>query len=173
MFYVEILIAAAAVFVLGALWYGKLFSKYWQSQTGITDEQASKNLALTHGLSFLAMLALGYYIQSNSGLHYAFSDPGPTITHGPYHVLFQVVPCVLLILVINYLYQKRSIGLFLVDAGYYISVILITAGIISALTLYDNTQSEEDYLNKKIETYEKRLKSSQDALDAFKERETE
>lgn len=173
MFYVEILIAALAAFALGVVWYMFLFGKYWQSQTGITDEQAAKNVGLTHGLSFVAMLALGYFIQKNGGSHYAFSDPGPTFTHGPAHMLFYVVPWVVIILAINYLYQKRSIGLFLVDVGYYVSIILVTAGLISALTLYDNTLSEEEFLKGEVEKYEGRYNKYKEALDVYQSKQGE
>ncbi len=48
--YLEPIIGGIAAFTLGFLWYSALFGKVWQAETGITDEEAQKNLALTHGL---------------------------------------------------------------------------------------------------------------------------
>jgi len=166
MFYVEILIAALAAFALGALWYTVLFGKYWQKQTGITDEQASKGVLLTHGLSFVAMLAYGYLIQDRWGAHYA---DDPTFTHGMAHAAMTGLMFVIPLFAINYLYQKRSIGLFLVDMGYYVSVLIIVSGLISMINIYEpgpSSYSAEE-LKESIEWAEGYLKGKKEALDAL------
>ena len=43
MAHLEILIGAAAAFMLGFLWYTALFGKAWQAETGISDEDAQKD----------------------------------------------------------------------------------------------------------------------------------
>jgi len=164
MFYVEILIAAAAAFALGALWYTVLFGKYWQSQTGITDEQASKGVAITHGLSFLAMAAYAFMVQKFWGGH--FNDD-PTLSHGAYHAARYSMMFVIPFLVINYCYQKRSIGLFFVDLAYYFGIAVLMSAIISALTLWESPVETIEDVQGSIERLNGYLKEAQDKLDAL------
>ncbi len=161
--YVEILIATVAAFALGALWYTALFGKYWQSQTGITAEQASKGVALTHGLSFVAMLAYAYMVQTFWGSH--FNDD-PTFSHGAYHAARYGMMFVIPIVAINYLYQKRSLGLFLMDVAYYFGIVVLMSAIISVLTLWEPGAEvlSADELKESIEWAEGYLKEKQEAL---------
>ncbi len=165
MFYVEILIAAVAAFALGALWYTVIFGKYWQSQTGITDEQASKGVFITHGVSFIAMLAYGYLVQDKWGGHFA-SDP--TITHGMAHAALTGLMFVIPLFAINYAYQKRSIGLFLVDTAYYVIVLVLISGLIALINLYEPPPVSAEDLQESIDWASGYLQKKQDALDALK-----
>ncbi len=158
--YLEILIAALAAFAIGAIWYTVLFGKYWQSQTGVTDEMARKNPALTHGLAFAAMLILGYFIQSFWGAHY---NEDPRFMHGFAHAamlgsIFAFPP-----MIINYAYQRRSIGLFLIDAAYIFLVMVVISGVISALTLYETPEV--------IPSLEEAQEAVNKATDALKEKQ--
>ncbi len=58
-----VLLGAVAGFVLGALWYGPLFSKPWMAAVGITKEDAKKtNMLMLMGGSFVTYLVLGTII---------------------------------------------------------------------------------------------------------------
>jgi len=132
MAYLELFIAALAAFLLGFAWYTALFGKAWQAETGITDEQAQSNMALTHGIAFLMMIVLAYAINFIIGLH-AVEDQ--TFVHGAFHggmsALMYAIPAV----TIHYAYQKKSLKLWLIDASYIALFMALMGGVLAALKL--------------------------------------
>ncbi len=132
MAYLEILIAAIAAFALGFAWYTALFGKAWQAETGITDDQAKSGVAMTHGLSFLMMAVLAYGLNGFIGYH----EPAEqTFTHGAFHGLQLGSMFGLPAVAINYLYQKKSLKLFLIDGGYLVAFMALIGGVLAALKL--------------------------------------
>ena len=123
-----VLVSALAFWALGALWYSPvLFSKRWQKEVGFKEEDVTgSNMAVVFGGSFLLMLfmvwALNFVINSHkpedvslgTGLHY-----------GAFMGFFFSM----LTMGINYLYQRRSIVLWLID-GIYVVLGLSIAGMI-------------------------------------------
>ena len=165
--YLEILIAAIAAFTLGAAWYTVLFGKYWKRQTGVTDEMARKNLALTHGLALLAMLAYAYCVQTFWGAHF---NEDPTFSHGAYHAARYGMMFALPAMIINYAYQKRSLGLFLVDAAYIMAIVVLMSALISKITLWQPAAEmfTPEELRESIEWGQDYIQKKQDALDALR-----
>ena len=123
-----VLTGTLALWGLGALWYSPLlFGKIWQKEVGFKEEEITKvNMLMVFGLSFLAMLfmvwALNFVINSHKpeevsmlrGLHYgAFTG-----------FFFSMMT-----MGINYLYQRRSLKLWLMD-GFYMILGLGMAGMI-------------------------------------------
>ncbi len=130
MTFLEPILGALAAFALGALWYTALFGKAWQAETGVTDEQAQKGLVMTYALSFLMMVVLSFAVNYIVNMH----DPAEqTFMHGGFHgmmaALFYAVPAT----AINYLYQKKSLKLFLIDAGYLVALMGISGAVMAVL----------------------------------------
>jgi len=132
MAYLEPVIAAVAAFLLGFLWYTALFGKAWQAETGITDEQAGKGIALTHGLAFLMMCVIAYFINMIIGFHPAEEQ---TLSHGALHVLMAALSYCIPAVAIHYLYQKKSMKLFLIDASYIAIFCAVMGAVMGALNL--------------------------------------
>ncbi len=130
--YLEIPIAALAAFLLGFAWYTVLFGKIWQAETGITDEEAQKNLALTHGLAFVMMCVIAFGINFIVNLH---EPEEQTFVHGAFHGWLSAMIYALPIMAINYLYQKKSLKLFIIDAGYAVAFFALMGGILGVLSL--------------------------------------
>jgi len=123
-----VLAGTLALWVLGALWYSPvLFGKIWQKEVEFKEEKVTKgNMTMVFGLSFLLMIfmvwALNFVINSHKpedvsmlkGLHYgAFTG-----------FFFSMMT-----MGINYLYQRRSVTLWLID-GFYMVIGLGIAGMI-------------------------------------------
>lgn len=130
--YLEPIIGAVGAFMLGFLWYTTLFGKAWQGETGITDEEAQKDVARTHGLAFLMMVIMSFAVNMIIGYH----DPAEqTFLHGGFHGmqagLFYAAPAI----AINYLYQRKSLKLYLIDASYLILLLGLSGGIMGFLKL--------------------------------------
>jgi len=132
MAHLEVFIGAAAAFLLGFLWYTALFGKMWQAETGLSDEEAQSNMALTHGLAFLMMCVMSFQINFIVNLHELAEQ---TFAHGAFHGLlsaaFLAVPAV----AIHYLYQKKSLKLFLIDASFILIFCAVSGGVMAALKL--------------------------------------
>lgn len=137
MLYVEILIAAAVAFLLGFLWYTALFGKIWQEETGITDEQARSGIGLTHGLAFLMMVVIAWGLSKWSYYHPAEDQ---NLLHGMFHGSMTGLKYALPAVAINYLYQKKSLKLFLIDGAYIVLVFAVTSGVQYALKLYEHVE---------------------------------
>lgn len=132
MAYLELLIAALAAFMLGFAWYTVLFGKAWQTEAGITDEQAKDGIAITHGVAFLMMVVLAYAINIIIGFH---KPEEQTFSHGALHgfmaAAFYAIPA----MVIHYMYQKKSFKLMAIDGGYLAAFMALMGGILAALKL--------------------------------------
>ncbi len=123
-----VLVSAVAFWVLGALWYSPvLFGKRWQKAVGLSEEELKKaNMAVIFGTSFLIMLfmvwALNFVINSHKA-----EDVG--LGQGLHYGLFTGFFFAMLTMGINYLYQRRSFVLWLID-GIYVVLGLGIAGMI-------------------------------------------
>ena len=132
MAYLEPLIGALAAFLLGFGWYTALFGKAWQAETGLTAEDAGKNVAVTHGLSFLMMALIAFGINYVINFHEVAEQ---TFAHGAFHG-FQIAAMYCLPAVtINYLYQRKSLKLWLIDIGYLLAFSALAGGVMAALKL--------------------------------------
>jgi hypothetical protein len=109
-----VLTAALASFVLGGLWYSPmLFGKAWQRETGLSDEKlAGGNMALIFGVAFVLSLAAAFVFAM-------FLGPRPPLAlglgAGASAGLFWVSSS----FGINYLFERKSLKLFLINAGYH------------------------------------------------------
>lgn len=132
MAYVEIIIAALAAFMLGFVWYSFIFGKAWQAKTGITDEEAQSNMLMTHGLALLMMVVISYAINYIINLHPVEDQ---TFTHGAFHGLLSCILYAAPLVVIHYLYQKKSFKLMAIDIGYALLFFTVIGGVLAALKL--------------------------------------
>jgi len=159
--YVEVLIAALAAFMLGFLWYSALFGKIWQAETGITAEQAQSGMGITHGTSFLMMLIIAYFTHFFWGNHMH----GGTIGHGVFHSVMTAVMYAVPLMIINYLYQKKSLKLMLIDGGYAIAFFAVIGAVFVILPLYETPPMTLEEAKQTLESAQEYLKASQEAVD--------
>jgi Protein of unknown function (DUF1761) len=110
-----ILIAAAAGFLVGGLWYGPLFGKAWMNENGFTEEELKRaNMLKIYGLTFafsvLSAVFLGHLL--------AFFDTTPrsTMMISTGIALGYIVPAI----GTNYLFARKTGKLFAIDAGYWV-----------------------------------------------------
>ena len=110
-----VLAGAAAFFVVGALWYGVIFGKAWQRAAGMSDEAVqSGNMAVIFGLTFLFEVLIAMVLWHLI----ARTNPAP-------HVVMMMslgfaggimIPAI----GINYLYLRKTLTHFLIDAGHFL-----------------------------------------------------
>jgi hypothetical protein len=110
-----VLAGAAAFFAVGALWYGVIFAKPWQRAAGLSNSQLrSGNMGVIFGLAFafevLVAMVLWHLI--------ARTDPAPHV------VMMMAVGFAVGVMIpaigINYLFLRKTLGLFLIDAAHFL-----------------------------------------------------
>lgn len=108
------IVAAILAFALGGLWYAPfLFGKTWQREAGVSDEQiAGTNMGATFGIAFVWAL-LGAIVFAL----FLGPEPGPVMATGAGFMagLFWVAGS----FGINYQFEQRSMGLWLINGGYH------------------------------------------------------
>lgn len=113
--WLAVLLGALAFFLVGAIWYGVLFSKAWQKAVGMSDEKIqSGNMALIFGLTFLAELVISLTLWHGIARSGA-SDRAVMMMAVGFGATI-MVPAI----GINYLYLRKTLAHFLIDAGHFI-----------------------------------------------------
>jgi len=112
--YLAVVVAAISNFILGGLWYSPaLFGKVWQREAGLSDEQLrGANRVRIFSLSFIlclvAAIAFSMVITPEASFFMAFHS-------GVGVGLFWVATS----FGVNYLFELKSLKLWLINAGYH------------------------------------------------------
>lgn len=127
--WIAIVVAAAASFLLGGLWYSPLlFARSWQREAGITDEQLKNaNMGKIFGLAFVLCLLAAWMFAT-------FLGPRPSLALGFGAGFSAGLFWVAASFGINYLFERRSFKLFLINGGYHTVQFTLIGGIISLLS---------------------------------------
>ena len=118
--------AAVATFVLGGIWYGPLFGRTWMRQSGVTEEQArSGSKAVIFGgslvLQLVAAASLAMFIGPSASFGFAvFAGGAAGLTW------------VATALGVTYLFERRPLGHWAVNAGYQVLAFLLMGAILGA-----------------------------------------
>ena len=127
--WLAVVVATLAFFAVGAIWYTALFGRIWQREVGLSDEQLAggRNMMLVMGTCFV----LEFIVCLTVGHMFDFLEPSDRakmmITLGL--ALGVMAPAV----GINYLYQRKSLTLFLVDAGHFLAGMAAVGAVFVAL----------------------------------------
>lgn len=120
-----IVVAAVSAFALGALWYSPLlFAVRWMKETGITEESArDSNMTKLFGVSFLLSFVASFFLGMFIG-----ADAGGGL--GALAGFMAGLGWVFTFLGIIYLFEKRSLALFLINSLYCVAALTIMGFII-------------------------------------------
>ncbi len=123
--YLAVLVAALSSFLIGYLWYAPFsFAKIWMKEAGLSVEKLKQgNVAMTFGLSFILSLIICFnlaaFLGTNAGLAWG-------ITAGALAGIGWAAAS----LGVLYLFERRSLKLFLINAGYLAVSYMVAGGII-------------------------------------------
>lgn len=125
--WLAVLAAAASSFLLGGVWYSALFARPWQAAAGLSDADIkSGNKALIFGGSFvLALIASASFA--------VFLGPNVDATTGALYGLTAGLCWVAASFGINYLFERKSLALFLINGGYHTLQFTLIGLILGAL----------------------------------------
>jgi uncharacterized protein DUF1761 len=123
--WIAVVVATIAAFLLGGAWYSKkMFGTKWMQEIGLTEESIDQtHMARTFGtsfvLQFIAATALAVFLGSDSswtsGLH-----------SGALIGLLWIATAY----GVTYLFEQRSMRLFLINAGYCVVLFSIMGAIL-------------------------------------------
>lgn len=129
--YLAVVIAAAASFMFGGLWYG-LLGKYWLAAIGKTEAEIKE----TSSVAPMLIAALGQLVMAFV-LAGAIGHLGPgnvTVKNGLISALFLWAGFVATTLTVNYSFQMEKRSLLAIDLGHWLGVLLIQGAIIGYLS---------------------------------------
>ena len=123
-----VLLCGISSMLLGAIWYAPpLFGRRWQRLAGLSDERiAQGNMAAIYGLAFLLSLAAAWMFAVFLGREMTLAA---SVGAGAAAGIFWVAAS----FGINYLFERRSLTLWLINGGYH-AVQFTLFGLILGLT---------------------------------------
>jgi len=125
--WLAVILAAVSAFALGFVWYSLLFSKRWSKENGFTEESMKEaNPLKTFGLSFLLMLLTAFVLA-------LFLGRGAGIHHGINIGFHAGLGFSMTILGVTYLFERKSLALFLINGGYAIISLTLMGLIIGVM----------------------------------------
>jgi hypothetical protein len=113
--YLAILAAATSAFVLGGIWYAPgVFGRAWMQECGFTEEALKKmgGLGRIFGVSFVLELLMAFNLA-------AFIGPKASLAFGTFAGAAAGFGWVALSYGVTYLFERRSLRMFFINAGYH------------------------------------------------------
>lgn len=124
--WLAVVLAALASFPIGFLWYGPLFGKAWAAEVGMTDEKAkSGNPAIVFGGAFVLAL-----IQASTFAMFL------GVTTNPAAALYGLCAGLCWVgaaFAVQYLFERKSMRLAAINAGYNAAAFTAIGAIIGAM----------------------------------------
>lgn len=112
--WLAVIVATVCAFLVGFLWYSILFAKTWQKEIKLSDQDMkSANMPMIFGsaflLNFVAAIVLAMFLGRHAG-----------IVMGLTASLLVAIAWIGTALGTNYLFARKSLKLFFIDAGYFV-----------------------------------------------------
>ncbi len=123
------LVAALSAFVLGGVWYGPVFGSRWQVLVGLKDEDLAQG---THPAKIFAAAFLLTLVQAVILSALIPAEAGVKV--GVIYALLAGLGFVVTAFGINYLFSRRPMGLYAIDAGYNLLQFVLMGAIIGAMS---------------------------------------
>lgn len=125
--YWAVLVAAVASFIVGGLWYSPIaLHRAWMHAAGVTEAQLqSGNTGLIFGVAFVLQLLAAFVLAM-------FLGPTADLAFGTTAGLMVGVAWVATAFGVVYLFERRPLGLFWINAGYQIVVYTMMGAILGS-----------------------------------------
>jgi hypothetical protein len=112
--YLAVIVAALSAFVIGGLWYSVIFGKAWMVENGFDDEKLkNSNMAMIFGGSFFLSLIISFILA-------LFLGPERDAIFGASAGFMAGLFWVATAMGITYLFERKSLKLFFINAGYHV-----------------------------------------------------
>ena len=124
--YLGALVTAIGAFLVGGIWYSPiLFARPWMRANGLADADLQKGDA---GRVFAGAFALS--LVGNVNLAFFLADGTPSLGWGIAAGALAGVGWVATSLGVTYLFERRPLKLYLIDAGYHVVTFMMSGAIL-------------------------------------------
>lgn len=124
--WLSILAASLSAFVIGGIWYGPLFGKAWMAASGKSeDELQQRNMVQVFTVSLLLILIAAINLEM-------FIGSEGTLAYGIFAGLLAGTGWVATFMGVIYLFEQRSLKLWLINAGYSVIALTLMGSILGA-----------------------------------------
>ena len=125
--WLAVFVAAISSFVLGGIWYSKaLFGQAWVRACGFNEEELQQaNMGRTFGVAFLLALFAAFNLAM-------FIGPEADVAFGGLAGFFAGIGWVTTMIGIHYLFERRTLAHFLINAGYSVAALTVMGVILGA-----------------------------------------
>jgi len=133
--YIAVVLAAAASFLFGGVWYG-ILSKPWLAATGKTEEEIKikskgrRGMAAPLAITAVCQLVMAYML---AGIIGHLGADQVTFFNGVISAFFIWLGFVATTLIVNHAFQGVSRQLTLIDGGHWLGVLLIQGTVIGLI----------------------------------------
>ncbi len=112
--YWAVIVSALTAFVIGGLWYSLLFEKSWMKENNFDEEALKKgNMGKIFGGAFIFSLIISFVLA-------LFLGPDRNAMIGASAGFMAGLFWVAAAMGITYLFERKSLKLFLINAGYHV-----------------------------------------------------
>lgn len=131
--HLAVVLAAAASFVFGGIWYGLLASQ-WMAAANVSPESMKRtdgrSVFAPYAVAFLAQLVMAYMLAGTIG---HLGTGHVTLRNGLISGAFVWAGFVITSLIVNHAFQGHKKMLTVIDGGHWLGVLLIQGAIIGWL----------------------------------------
>ncbi len=131
-----VLLAAAASFVFGGIWYGVL-SKQWMAAAGLTESDVKGSggpSPLPFIITFLAQIIMAWML-AGIVLHLSRSGIAANVRSGMISAFFIWLGFMATTIVVNHQFQMQKATLTLIDTGHWLGVMLIQGAVLGSFAI--------------------------------------
>jgi hypothetical protein len=123
--FAAIFVAALMSFAIGGLWYSPLlFARAWMKEAGLTEQQTKEApMGRIFGLAAVASLVMAFNLA-------AFIGPKASLGFGLFAGAAAAIGWVATSLGVIYLFEQRSLKLWLINSGYQVIAYTLMGGLI-------------------------------------------
>ncbi len=125
--WLAVIVAALSSFFLGSLWYSKiLFGNAWMKACGFSEEELQDaNMGKIFGTAFVLMLFAAFNLAM-------FIGPEADTAFGATAGFFAGIGWVATMIGVHYLFERKTLAHFLINAGYSTIALTVMGAILGA-----------------------------------------
>ncbi len=125
--WLAVIVAALSSFFLGSLWYSKiLFGNSWMKACGFSEEELQDaNMGKIFGTAFVLMLFAAFNLAM-------FIGPEADTAFGATAGFFAGIGWVATMIGVHYLFERKTLAHFLINAGYSTIALTVMGAILGA-----------------------------------------
>ena len=128
-----VLVAGLARFMFGWLWYSALFGKAWMQESGVSEKDMKSGMGKAIPTDLITCVVMAFVLAH--AVKYAMADPSmsqtPHLAGGMVCGFFNWLGFIVPILLGSVIYEKKSMKLFWINAGYNLITLMIMGAILA------------------------------------------